>query len=83
MPVPNYDSNTNYEVGQLVTFNDVVYVKQSSGEDTSPGTDGSFWITNSQEQESTTSNDQLVQDLEQQLTDAGFKVSYVRTILGS
>ena len=80
MSVPNYDSNTNYEVGQLVTFNDVVYAKQSSGEDTSPGTDGSFWAINSQDQESL---NQLVQDLEQQLTDAGFKVSYVRAILGS
>ena len=80
MPVPNYDSNTNYEVGQLVTFNDVVYAKQSSGEDTSPGTDGSFWAINSQDQESL---NQLVQDLEQQLTDAGFKVSYVRAILAS
>lgn len=83
MPVPNYDSNTNYEVGQLVTFNDVVYVKQSSGEDTSPGTDGSFWITSAQERQSAPSHDQLVQDLEQQLADAGFKVSYVRAILGS
>ena len=83
MSIPNYDSNTDYEIGQLVTFNEVVYSKVSSGENTLPGTDGSFWITHTQEQQqSIASRKQLVQDLEQALTDAGFYVPYVREILG-
>ena len=76
MPVPNYDASADYEVGMLVTHNDVVYAKGETGSDTAPGTDGSFWAVNDRSGVEAAATQAAV-DLEQALVDAGFKPQYV------
>ena len=82
MPVPNYDASADYEVGMLVTYNDVVYAKGETGNDAAPGTDGSFWAINDRSGVEATSM-QAAADLEQALVDAGFKPQYVCETLKS
>jgi len=78
MPVPNYDASSDYEVGMLVTYNDVVYAKSETGSDTAPGTDGSFWVDGeAQKLAAEAQLQEMRETLLQELSDAGFKPRFV------
>lgn len=79
MSYPDYDSTATYEVADRVSHNGISYVRTLEGEDAAPGTAGSFWYDfASRDPEAVKAAEiQAALDLEQALTDAGFKPQYV------
>ena len=82
MSYPIYNSNSSYEIGNRVIYNDVVYFKKNEGEDSVPGTEGSFWVDEEEQKIATEAQLQEMREtLLQELSDAGFKPSYVFLML--
>lgn len=82
MTYPVYDATASYEVGNKITYNNVVYLKTPYGEEGTPGTADSFWLDIEADKVASAETGQtLKDDLVQQLTDAGFKPQYVVDLL--
>lgn len=78
MSYPIYNSGSSYEIGNRVIYNDVVYFKKHEGEDSTPGTEGSFWVDEEAEKIAAKAQFQEMREtLLQELSDAGLKPSYV------
>lgn len=81
MDYPTYSPGTPYHVGENVVFNGTVYYKKHEGDDAAPGTEGSWWVDKDAAiAGADAALAQQVADLEQQLTDAGFSVKYLRAM---
>jgi len=82
MSYPIYSSDSSYEIGNRVIYNDVVYFKKHEGEDSVPGTEGSFWVDEEAEKIAAKAQfNELCETLLQELSDANFKPEYVYHVL--
>ena len=78
MSYPIYNPDSSYEIGNRVIYNDVVYFKKYEGGDSAPGTEGSFWVDEeAQKLAAEAQLQEMRETLLQELSDAGFKPSYV------